>query len=119
MDHHLHGLAHGEKTEAWCFGKDLTCYYGFWWRKGLFRQGSPLRRMIFLITPPRRGEGGGGGEPGLKGYVFWSGAEEAFTRALFSFVWMTSFSFVNSFLCRHDVSDQRSLQREQRNVYRF
>lgn len=66
-----------------------------WWRKGLFRQGSPLRRMIFLITPPRRGEGGGGGEPGSKGYVFWSGAEGAFTRALFSFVWMTLF-----FLCQ-------------------
>ena len=64
-----------------------------WWRTGLFKQtGSPLRRMIFLITPPRRGEGGGG-EPGLKGCILvW--AEEAFTRALFSFVWMTLFPFV-------------------------
>lgn len=69
MDHHLHGLAHGENGGV-VIRQGPHVRLWVWWRKGLFRQGRPLRRMIFLITP-RHGEGGG--EPGLKGYVFWSG----------------------------------------------
>ncbi|KAH6854957.1 hypothetical protein B0I37DRAFT_43592 [Chaetomium sp. MPI-CAGE-AT-0009] len=90
MDHHLHGLAHWGKMEAWCFGKDLTCYYGHGGEGGVLAGSSPPS----MISLPRRGKGGGGGKPGLKGYIHSVWVEEAFTRALFSFVWMTLFSFV-------------------------